>query len=105
MVSQPLSPGDDANRDRMDKLGADWASKMLLTEPLKLIAAVQAGTKPVAWLLVLIMIAQVLGYLYIGGRVGVHGGYAGIDQLEKLRFAAVAIYAIYILGFIWVFCW
>lgn len=104
MASQNSPPNDEANRDRMDKLAADWASKMLFSEPIKVLAAVQAASKPVAWLLVLIMFAQMLGYLVISGRIGAHGGYVGIEWLEKLRFAAVAIYMVYIAGFIVAFC-
>ncbi|WP_338664323.1 hypothetical protein VQH23_03975 [Pararoseomonas sp. SCSIO 73927] len=97
---------DEANRDRLDKAAADWAGRMLFSEPLKVIAAAQSRSEPaVAWLLVAVMASQLLGYLYLGWRVGRHGGYPNLHHgPEWVRGAAVLAYVAYIGGFVWVFC-
>jgi hypothetical protein len=104
-MTDPVSQtNNDANRVRIDKTAADWTSRMLFSEPIKVLGAIQAHDTRVAWLLLLVMLAQLLGYGYLAGRVGAHSGYPRIKRLEVARWAAVLIYFAYVFWFAWVFC-
>ncbi|WP_207537588.1 hypothetical protein [Sabulicella rubraurantiaca] len=91
-----MSEAELRNLDRLEAEAAKWAYSMLFSEPLKLIAAAVGQGPVVGGMLSLITAAQILGYIYLAGRVGAAGGITKITHLEPLRFAAILAYALYV---------